>query len=144
VAESSEFEVDVDLAESLFVWNGPTQTMDEANADRHADHERDMATRRDWLAERGLTGIPLPATPQLMLHEWDDDGSIYASVDLSSHATVLRRPISDGHWDAADTVNYPHSYRWADARWEWLIGINQRPLDEIELHTLKDYLAHTT
>jgi hypothetical protein len=144
VTEWTEFEIDVDLPEALFTWDGLTQSLDEAGADRRAEHERDMAARLAWLEERGLTHIPLPVAPRFMLHEWDDDGSIYASVDVHFQATVIRRAVSDEHWDAADTVNYPHTYRWSDERWDWLIGTSDRPLSDAERHTLEDYLARTT
>jgi len=144
VTEWTEIEIDVDVPESLFTWDGPTQDIDEANAGRNAEHERDMALRRDWLAERGLLGLPLPSTPEFVLHERDEDGSFYASVDVRFHGTILRRPVSAKHWDAADTANYPHTYRWADDRWEWLIGSAHHPFDAAKLQALKDYLAETS
>ena len=148
VAEWVELEIDIDLPESLFTWDGPTQSPDQAHADRHAEHEREMARRRTWLAERGLLGLPLPASTEFLLHEHSGDGSFYASLHVRVHATLLRRPLSDSRsdsqWEAAETVNYPHVYRWRDSRWEWLLGVGDRPLSDQDLAALKSYLAETT
>jgi hypothetical protein len=75
-----------------------------------------------------------------MPHEMADDGAFHASVDTGLSGSLLRRPHSDGPWDAG-RFNWEHIYRWSNASWDWMLGTH-RPLDESVLAALQQQLAH--
>ena len=136
VTEWTELEVGIDLPDDLFEYDGPTQPPE----DHHAAHEREMERRRDWLREHGLDAIELPVRTELMPHEMGEDGAVYMSIDVKSHATLVRRPISTHPWQEAETVHYPQTYRWSDERWDWLLATDNA-LSASQLDELKNQLA---
>ena len=103
-----------------------------------------MAERRAWLADRGIAGLTFTVTPELMLHEWDDDsGSFHLSFDSMALGSLLRRPRNDQPWTDAEQLHWEHRYRWSDARWDWALGSRQ-PLNESQLAALREQLAQST
>ncbi len=109
-----------DLPDEMFSWNGETIPQH----DRVADHEREMAIRREWLATQGIGDIALTINLEVMPHDWDDaTGEFEASLRCNLSASLLRRPRSDAEWDTR--TNWPHNYRWSDDRWDWFIGADQ-------------------
>jgi hypothetical protein len=139
VQEWASLNVDAVLPDELFVWDGPSKPPQ----DHMAEHERDMARRQDWLAERAIAAtLTLPL--HLLPHEFDDEtGSIYASVEVQLTGTLLRRARSESVWPEVDTVHYPHSHRWSDERWDWFLG-SDRPLDDGQLAALREQLTRST
>ena len=114
-----DLEVGVDLADELFSWVGATQPP----PDREAEHEADLAARRDWLARQGIDTIELMVRPRLALHVWDDaTGAFHASLHTSLSGSVLRRPRADEPWDEVDQMGWPNLVRWSDDRWDWALA----------------------
>lgn len=130
----------VDLPDELFVWDGPVREP----RHREAEHERDMANRRAWLAARGITELPLAVGPELMPNEWDDDtGAFQVTFSTNVNGSLARRPHSDEPWPELDSQNWPHHYRWSDARWDWFVGCDIE-LDPDRLAGLRAGLATST
>ena len=140
VTEWLDLELDVDLPDELFAWDGPTQPPE----DHRAAREAELAERTGWLESHGLTDLPIPPQLDVYLHEWDDEsGSLQLSVHSHGHGTLLRRAKSDEPWAEAESVHYEQSYRWSDDRWDWLYACGS-PLDADQLAALKARLALTT
>jgi hypothetical protein len=107
------------LPDGLFVWDGPAHPP----KDREAEHERDMAHRRAWLAEHGIAELPMTFVPDLTPHIWDDtSGAFEASFSTDVHGSLARRPRSDEPWPEAENQNWPHTFHWSDGRWDWFVG----------------------
>jgi hypothetical protein len=117
--EWTSLELDADLPDELFVWDGPFRSPE----DHEAEHERDMANRRAWLAARGISELPLAFGPELVANQWDDEsGAFHASFETNVHGSLVRRPRSDEPWPELESQNWPHHYRWSDERWDWFVG----------------------
>jgi hypothetical protein len=117
VTEWVEISFGLELSDDLFVWAGDSLEP----RDGRADHERAMASRRDWLAEQGIGDVSWTTTSSLAVHEWDDaTGEFQAHLDVHVSAAVLRRRRSDTDWDTRN--NWPHEYRWSDDEWDWYVG----------------------
>jgi hypothetical protein len=138
--EWTDLELEADLPDQLFSWEGPTRTPE----DREAEHERDMRRRRAWLAGRGVTDLTLPVDVELVPHEWDEStGEFHASVHARGPAgSLLRRPRSAQRWDEVESMAWPHSHRWHDERWDWFLGTDQRLTPE-QLRAVRTQLART-
>jgi len=138
--EWTSLDVDADLPDSLFEWDDPALPP----VDHRAEHEAMMAERRAWLADRGIAGLTFTVTPELMLHEWDDDsGSFHLSFDSMALGSLLRRPRDDQPWADAEQFRWEHHYRWSDARWDWALGSRQQ-VNESQLAALREQLAQST
>ena len=48
--------------------------------------------------------------------------------------------MSEEPWAAVERENWPHRYRWSDARWDWFLG-SVTALDDAQLATVRDRLA---
>jgi hypothetical protein len=117
VAEWVEISFGPELPDEMFAWTGDSLEP----RDRWADHEREMASRREWLAARGIGDPSLTVEAPLSLHMWDDEsGEFEAGVQFSLSASVVRRRRSDADWDTGN--NWPHEYRWSDREWDWYVG----------------------
>jgi hypothetical protein len=137
ITEWLELSLGAELSDDLFVWSGDSLEP----RDGRAEHEREMASRRDWLAARGIGDLSWAAEASLILHQWDDrSGEFEASVHFSLSASVVRRSRSDAEWDTRN--NWPHEYRWSDSEWDWYIG-TQAALQPDELSTLRTQLGST-
>ncbi|HZY77353.1 MAG TPA: hypothetical protein VFE40_13630 [Jatrophihabitantaceae bacterium] len=138
--ELVSLQLDAELPDELFVWDGPTRQP----INREAEHERDMANRRAWLASRGITDLPLAFVPELMPHVWDDaTGAFEASFSTNAYGSLIRRPRNEEPWPELDGQNWPHTYRWSDERWDWFVGCD-RHLDADRLAALKAGLTDST
>jgi hypothetical protein len=138
VDEWIELDLDVDLPAALFEWTGPTRVRSD-----DAEHERDMTERRKWLETRGVTPLLLEVEAEVMLHEWDDSGTMYASLDFHTYGTLLRRHRSADDWPEVDRLHHDSTYRWSDARWDWCLATTPA-LDETGLARIRDRLARTS
>ena len=125
ISEWTELEVDVDLPDELFEWAGPSQPP----PDRDAEHDAEMARRREWLERNGVGPLSLILPIELMLHEQGDDAGFHASLHASLEGSLVRRPRSDAPWEAF--MNWPHMHRWSSAAWDWWLGTNQQLSDEL-------------
>ena len=135
VTEWVELSFDPDLSDDLFVWTGDSLEP----RDGRADHEREMASRREWLTARGIGDLSWPAQAELILHNCDDvSGEFEASVHLSLSGSVLRRRRSDTDWETHN--NWPHEYRWSDHAWDWYIGARAE-LRADQLNALRSQLG---
>jgi hypothetical protein len=143
VTEWLEIDLDTVLDPALFEWDGPARSRADWDAERDAEHQRDLAERQRWLADRGIAPLELTVHAEVMPHKWHDDGSLYASINFSMFGTLLRRPRSDEPWDDSDSVRHQHSYRWSDERWDWFLGM-ERPLGDDDLAALQSRLARST
>lgn len=135
VVEWTEILFGAQLPDELFEWDGDVL----APPDHAAQHEREMATRREWLAAHGV-GLPtLAVTPKLDLHTWDDDtGAFEASMYWQLSTSVLRRPRSESDWET--NTNWPHNYRWTDADFDWFVG-SAAELSPAQVDSLRTQLA---
>lgn len=129
-----ELELGVDIPDELFTWTGPTRPP----PDRHAEHAREMAMRREWLTRHGIGDITLELPVEIMLNEWQEDGSFHASLQVSRHGSLVRRPHSDAPWD--DNLNWNFRYEWTSAGWDWIVATDDELSDE-ELDLLKRTLS---
>lgn len=140
VEEWVDFELDPDLPDALFVWDGPADPVP-SRADREAEHQAEQAQRSAWLARRGLATLWLPIECDVDLHDWDDEsGSLYADIYTTVSATLIRRPASTTPWAQPDSTNYAHSWRWRDTTWDWFLATDT-PLTQSDLAAIKTQLA---
>ncbi|HEU5006911.1 MAG TPA: hypothetical protein VFT67_08065 [Jatrophihabitantaceae bacterium] len=138
--EFVSLQLDAELPDELFVWDGPTREP----PDREAEDERDMANRRAWLAGHGITDLPLAFVPDLTPHVWDDaSGAFEAGFSTNVNGSLARRPRSDQPWSEAEHQNWPHHYRWSDAHWDWFVGCTIE-LGTEQLAALRSGLASST
>ena len=119
VTEWVEISFGSELSEDLFVWTGESLEPHDWGVDR----EREMASRRDWLAKRGIGDLLWPVEAAMDLHEWDDaSGEFEAGVHFHLTVAMVRRRRSDADWDTRN--DWPHEYRWSDDEWDWYVGAN--------------------
>jgi hypothetical protein len=119
VTEWVEISFGAELPDDLFVWTGESLQPH----DGRVEHEREMASRRAWLAQQGIGVLSWTTTSSLAVHEWDHaTGEFQASLNVHVSAAVLRRRRSNADWDTRN--NWPHEYRWSDDEWDWYIGAN--------------------
>jgi hypothetical protein len=131
VTEWEELDLDVELPDELFEWHGPSAPP----PDHRADRDRDMASRRAWLATQGIRPFSVTLPAELFVHEWDDDGAFQASLEVGLHASVARRPQSAEPWDHG--MNWPHMESWTHGGWDWVLGSSQ----DVGADTLHDIRA---
>ncbi len=121
-ARWTRFVTDEPVDPAIFVWDGPVQTAAEVRAARDREHEADMALRQAWFAEH-VTNRPLvhAGKPvEVLLHEWDTDGSFQASLDGGLDGALAGRPRSADWWE----LGWSHvTHRWSDQRWDWALSI---------------------
>ena len=138
--EFVSLQLGVELPDELFVWDGPAHPPE----DREAEHERDMANRRAWLAGRGISALPLAFIPDLMPNEWDDDtGAFHVSFSTNVYGSRARRPRSAEPWPELESQSWEHHYRWSDERWDWFVGC-MIELGTEQLAVLQAGLANST
>ena len=143
VEEWVEFELDPELPDALFVWDGAAEPVP-SRADFDAEHEAEQARRSAWLAQRQLATLRVPVECDVALHDWDDEsGSLYADIYTSVSATLIRRRHSDAPWPEPESTNYAYSWRWSDGTWDWFFATDI-PLTEPDLATIKARLATST
>lgn len=123
VVEWEELEFDVALPDQLFTWDGDSRPP----PDHRAEHEADMARRREWLERHGIGGLRLELPVELLLHEQGDDGGFHASLRAGVEGSLARRPHRDEAWDLF--MNWPHMHRWTADGWDWWLGTDS-PLSE--------------
>jgi hypothetical protein len=135
VTEWVELSFDPELSDDLFVWTGETLEPRDWGAER----DREMASRKAWLAERGIGDLSWTSEASLTIHERDDEsGEFQAHLSVHVSAAVLRRRRSDADWDTRN--NWPHEYRWSDDEWDWYIG-SSAELRADELSALRSQLG---
>jgi hypothetical protein len=143
VEEWTELQLDPDLPDELFAWDGPVRPLP-SDAEQEAELEAELAQRAAWLTQRGLATLPLPVDCDVSLHEWDDEsGSFYASLQADVVGTLMRRPHSDARWPEPETTRSSHSWRWSDGTWDWFLA-TELPLSESSLTTIKARLTSAT
>lgn len=132
------------LPEELFVWGGdffqgfggsyedlPEEIRDQIDAE-NADRQKTL----ERLAIAPIS-IGLTATPDL--HEWDDDGSFYASFDLSGMVILMRRPHSDEPWERE--MRMPGLIEWGDGTWDWMLRSTEEVSAEQLEHVQRSIMA---
>jgi hypothetical protein len=140
VDEWVEFVVGEPLDPDLFTWSGPARDEADERATRWAEHERDMARRRQWFVTRVA---PLPLRVELgvdvLLNVCDDTtGAFQATLGEGSSVGMLaRRPRSDEPWDPGWS-NVQH--RWSDQRWDWALTVYDDQIDAAGLAALRRQL----
>ena len=135
VTEWEELEFDVTLPDELFVWDGDSRPP----PDHRAEHEADMARRRQWLDGNGIGPLHLTLPVELMLHEQVDDGTFHASLHAGINGSLARRLHSDEPWDT--TRNWPHVHQWTSNGWDWWLGTDL-PMSEELLGEIKARLGN--
>jgi hypothetical protein len=135
VTEWVEISFGPELSDDLFVWTGDSLEP----PDRSFERERAMASRRDWLAKRGIRDLSWTVDGAMSLREWDGaTGEFEAGVHFHLTVAVVRRRRSDADWDTRN--NWPHEYRWSDDEWDWYVGANAG-LSGDELRALRAQLG---
>lgn len=137
VAEWEELEFDVALADELFVWEGESQPP----PDLRAEHEADMARRREWLERNGIGPLSLALPVELMLHEQSDDGAFHASLRANLDGSLARRRHSEEPWDLL--MNWPHMHRWSGGEWDWWLSTDE-PLPEEVLEVIRSHWGRSS
>lgn len=143
VEEFVELDLQPDLSDALFVWDGPVKPF-QSRADHEAEEQAEREQRRAWLRQRGLATLRVPIDFEVDLHDWDDvSGSLYADIYETVSAALIRRAHSDTPWEEPETTHYPHSWRWSGGSWDWFFASDFR-LTELDLQAIKAQLAFTT
>jgi len=122
VDEWVEFVVGERLDEQLFAWVGEVRTDDDQQAALQAEHEAEIAQRKDWFV---ANVAPVPITVELTLtvqvHEYDDDtGAFQARLGERHRGSLARRPHGAAAWDLrwSDGASY-----WSDDQWDWAVSL---------------------
>ena len=140
IDEWVEFVVGEHLDPELFTWSGPARDEADERAARWAEHERDMADRRDWFVRRVA---PLPLRLELgvevLVNEWDDaTGAFRATLGANTNIGMLaRRPTSEEPWDLGWS---DVQHRWSDARWDWALTLHDEQIGGAGLAALRRQL----
>jgi hypothetical protein len=135
VTEWDEISFGSELPDELFVWTGDALEPSDGRAER----ERVMASRRDWLAARGIDALSWTVDAALSLHDWDDEtGEFEAGLHFHLTVAVVRRRRNDTDWDTRN--NWPHEYRWSDDEWDWYLGASEELRDD-EFRTFRAQLG---
>lgn len=140
VDEWVELVVGEPLEASLFRWDGPTRKEADEKAARMAEHEADMAARREWVAANVLREpLRLQWDIDIELHWWDDEtGAFDASLGRGSFGSLARRLTSAEAWDSGwGEVQH----RWTAGRWDWLLTLHDAKISEAGLAAVRAQLA---
>ncbi|MDX6255802.1 MAG: hypothetical protein QOJ11_2136 [Frankiales bacterium] len=140
VDEWVELVVGEPLEPALFSYDGPSITEADAQAATMAQHERELAERREWLLAN-VVSLPLRVelASTVQLHAWDDEtGAFEASLGEAGYGSLARRPRSDTEWDLRW---HDVGHRWSDDRWDWALSLHQEQLTEAGLEALKRQLG---
>lgn len=137
VCEWIEIAFGTQLPDTLFRWDGEVL----APPDREAEHEQEMARRRQWLADRGIGDIRLDVPVELGLALFEDDGAFHANVTVWLSGSLVRRRRSAQPWDTR--CHYPHEYRWSDNDWDWYLGTHHGELTPEQLRSIRRQLGGT-
>lgn len=138
LTEWTELVVGEPLAEELFVWDGPSVSWAEQEAEH--DREREAHRReqeRQVRDELGRTTLRVSVEVPIVIHEVDDDGSLRASMPPVGDLT--RRPRSEAPWDGLDDA----AHRWSDERWDWALESwgDRLHLDDVSVADLRRQLT---
>jgi hypothetical protein len=142
IDEWVEFVVGEPLDPELFTWSGPARDDADERAARWAEHERDLANRREWF-ETHVAALSLRVELGLdvLLHEWDDTtGAFHASLG-GNVGTLTRRPRSDEPWDLGSSNN---QHRWSEEGWDWVLTQYDGQIDAAGLAALRRQLSART
>lgn len=122
LARWTEFTTDETPDTAVFVWDGPVITAAEIRDADRRDHEVDMARRKRWFAEHVTSASLVLASQQVevLLHDWNDDGSFQASLSGGIEGSLARRPRSSDWWRLGWS---DVSHRWSDDRWDWALSV---------------------
>lgn len=135
VDEWVEFVTGEVLDPALFTWTGPTRSRADQRAVWAAEHEAEMARRREWFA---ANVVPSPLRVELdvvpFVHEYDDaTGAFQASLGDHFVGMLARRPRADAPWDLGWSEP---GHRWSAARWDWALmalpDLTPAGLDELK------------
>jgi hypothetical protein len=140
VDEWVEFVVGEHLDEHLFTWVGDARTDHDQQSALQAEHEADIARRRDWF----VTNVaPAPIRVELGLqvhvHEYDDaTGAFQASLGERHGGMLARRPRTDTAWELGWSDVTTH---WSDDSWDWAVTVAPDSLSPHALEALKRQLG---
>lgn len=111
----------VDVAshpDSLFEWDGDAYWYEGSFREVSDEDVREWEQQRAEEAARlGLGGLVLSTPVEVGVHEHEDDGSFFVSLDVGAHGALLRRPTSSEPWHP--DINYPFVEQWSDDQWDW-------------------------
>lgn len=109
------------LDPALFRWDGPSISDEDMRAEQLRDHDAESARRAAWFADH-VTRQPLSITGEpieVMLHEWQPDGSFQASLNGGLDGVLARRPRSTSWWQLGWSEVM---HRWSDEQWDWALS----------------------
>lgn len=146
VVEWVEFIVGETLDASLFRWDGPIRSSQDAHRDALAEHEAEMTRRLEWFRANVTTAAleaevtyPLPVEA---VHEHNEaTGAFLASLgDVHHHGMLARRPRSTQPWNLGWSRV---QHQWSTPSWDWAVNLDHAALTPAALQALKRQLATT-
>ena len=119
-----ELNVQESLPDDLFTWDGDfyqgfAGSYEDMPEDIRSQIDVENAERRTKLEELGIGPMTVGVTAMPHLHEWDDQGSFYASFDIDGLIVLLRRPHSEEPWEREPGM--PLALEWSDGNWDWML-----------------------
>jgi hypothetical protein len=107
---------------ALFRWDGPSTSEQDMRAAQQREHDAEMDRRAAWFAQN-VTDQPLSIRGEpidVLLHEWEPDGSFQASLNGGLDGALARRPRSTTWWQLGWSSV---THRWSDQQWDWALSI---------------------
>jgi len=142
VDEWTDFVVGNVLDPALFTWNGPARSEADLRAEHEAEHQADMARRRDWFT-RHVTDQPLRVEVDLdaLVHEYDEaTGAFQARLGHHRIGMLARRPHSTEPWELGwGEVQH----QWSTRRWDWALTFHDDTPTADSVEAFKRRLAAT-
>jgi hypothetical protein len=137
-SEWIEFEVVPKFDPSLFVWTGHFRTQAQVNAERRAEHDRDLALRAQWFRDNVTSAqLDIRGPLEVLVNEWYRNGRFVATISGAVDASLCRRPRSSSRWrHGLSQVDH----RWTDARWDWILSVWDVRLTNEELRQFQAQL----
>ncbi|BEP12376.1 hypothetical protein acdb102_06870 [Acidothermaceae bacterium B102] len=138
VDEWVELVVGETLDLELFTWNGPAVAEAQVHADSMDEHEKLMASRRDWFTAN-VAPLPLrfDVVVSVDVHSWDDETGAFHATLGSGQGSLARRPHSDEPWPESGSGQIHH---WTDGPWDWVYHSWELELSPEGLEALKRQL----
>lgn len=104
--------------EELFTWGGEVYEHEGSFCEMTDEEQRDWDRERaEAVARLGLDRLTLTTPVEAWVHEHDDDGSFFVSLNTSGHGALIRRPTSPEPW--VPDISYPFVDLWSDDEWDW-------------------------
>jgi len=140
VDEWVEFVTGEDFNSDVFTWSGPSMSAEELHAIQDAEHEADMAQRREWFSNH-VTSSPLRIEFEIapLVHVHASDGSFEASLgDRAFYGSLARRSHSTAPWELRwQRVDH----RWSTKNWDWALTFHDAQPTGPSLSALIDALS---